>query len=352
MSVLGLADSIAQQYLRRVRIKSEFISAVCPFHKEGTESHPSFWVNRQTGHWGCFTCEAHGGGLKWLLKDLGVGTAGFAERLKEAEKQASKTADLEKSRTRRKNKKSFAGEYTLPDALLGVFDFLPLDLVDAGFDKKILKEYDVGYDRRNNRITFPIRDLFGNLVGISGRATLIGDEPKYLVYNGKRVLDGKETMGELGEWYPEYSNESVRDNLWGMDKRYNALLNNESGEEYLIVVEGYKAALWLIQHRWINTVALMGSRMSPCQERIIRKLGVPVFVLLDNNLPGREGSRNICQRLAVSTFPVYEVRYDRDCESSTQPDDLDEEEITKALNSAIRVGGRSYARTRKKHSTV
>lgn len=346
----GLADSIAQEHLQRVKVKSDFISSACPFHKGGRESHPSFWINRSTGHWGCFTCGAHGGGLRWLLKELGVGSLGISAKLDEAEKNAKRFEEVEKSRARKKAKKAFSGDHILPDALLGVFDFLPVDLVEAGFSKEVLKQHDIGYDRRNDRITFPIRDLFGNLVGISGRATLIGDLPKYLVYNGRRVINGKEVPGELGEWYPDYTNDGIRDHLWRLDKCYSTLMDNHSGQEQLVVVEGYKAALWMVQHGWINTVALMGARLSPCQERIIRKLGVEVFVFLDNNRAGREGSSRICQRLAISTFPVYEVSYDRDCESSAQPDDLVEEELEKALNNAKRVGGKRHER--KQRTTV
>lgn len=340
----SLADEIAQQYLKRVRVKDEFISAACPFHKGGHESKPSFWVNRQIGNWGCFTCGEHGGGLKWLLKKLGVSTAHFDARLEEAEKEAKKTIEVDKARARRKARKPFAGEHLLPDALLGVFDFMPLDLVEAGFDKGVLQEHEIGYDRRNNRVTFPIRDLFGNLVGISGRATMIGEEPKYLIYSGRRVIDGKEVLGELGEWYPDYTNEGVRDHLWRLDRCYERLMKNEGGQEQLIIVEGYKAALWLVQNGWINTVALMGARISPNQERIVRSLGVETFVLLDNNEPGRKGSARVCQRLAASTFGVYEVSYPEDCDETAQPDDLIVIELEAALGNSQRVGGKSHVR--------
>lgn len=344
--MIGLADEIAQQHLKRVRIKNDFISAACPFHKEGREARPSFWVNRQIGNWGCFTCGEHGGGLKWLLKKLGVSSVRIEAQLDEAEKEVKRTLEVEKARARRKSRKAFAGEHVLPDALLGVFDFMPLDLVEAGFDKKVLQEHEIGYDRRNNRVTFPIRDLFGNLIGVSGRATMIGEEPKYLVYSGRRVIEGREVLGEFGEWYPEYTNEGIRDHLWRMDKCYERLMKNEGGQEQLIIVEGYKAALWLVQQGWINTVALMGARMSPSQERIVRSLGVETFVFLDNNRPGREGSTRVCQMLAVSTFPVYEVSYPADCEDTAQPDDLIVTELEAALNHSRRVGGKYHGGNR------
>lgn len=338
--MIGLADQIAEEYLKRVKIKSDFISAVCPFHKGGQEANPSFWINRHVGNWGCFTCEAGGSSLKWFLRELGVRSSTIEAQLEEAEKHAEKFKQLEKVRRKKKARKDFKGDFILPDALLGVYDWLPLDLIEDGFNKELLQEHEVGFDRKNNRITWPIRDLYGNLIGISGRATLIGEEPKYRMYSGKRVIEGKEVLGELGEWYPTYSNEGVRDHLWRLDKCWKRLMDNEDGDEQLIIVEGFKAALWMVQHGWLNTVALMGARMSSAQEKIVRKLGVPTFVLLDNNRPGRKGSKKVCQTLAVSTFEVFEVSYPGHLDDDVQPDDLTETELEEALGNSRRIGGR------------
>ena len=344
--MLGVADQIAEEYLNRVRVKSGFISAACPFHKGGQERHPSFWINRETGAWGCFACDAHGSSLKYLLKELGESSKKIEAEIEEAEKGAAKTTKLLKAKKRKKARAEFRGEYTLPEALLGVFDFAPTALIESGFTEEILMQHDVGFDRRYNRITFPVRDLFGAIVGISGRATVPGDLPKYRFYNGKRRLDkGQVDNGELGEWYPGYSNESVRDHVWGLHEFYQELFERTDGQ--LILVEGFKARMWLVQLGWIHTGAIMGTQMSPTQERIIRRLGAEVFVFTDNNDPGRQAAHNWCQRLAVSSFPVYRVDYPEYCDETAQPDDLSEQEIEEVLSNSTRVGGR-YVQSRKR----
>ena len=331
---------VANEHLNRVRVKSEYLSAACPFHKGGQEAKPSFWINLLTGKWGCFTCETSGSSLKWFFIELGIRSASLDARLEYAEQFAEHDKEIHKAKTQKKQRADFRGESTLPEALLGVFDWLPEDLIDQGFTKETLKDHNVGYDQRTDRITFPIRDLHGDLIGISGRSTMIGANPKYMVYRGRTTdLDGKENLGELGEWYPDYSNEGVRDHLWGMDKCFNRIFMNESKIEELIVVEGFKARMWVDQHDWLGVVALMGAGMSPTQERIIRKLGVPTFVFLDNNEPGRRGSERVCQRLAVSTFPVYEISYPEHCDETAQPDDLNDQELEETLNNSRRVGG-------------
>jgi len=332
-----LVDQIAQQHLQRVRVKEDFVASACPFHKGGQESHASFWINRKTGYWGCFTCQEGGGGLKALLKKLGVKASAIDGKIEAAEQEAKKYVAVNRARERIRSRKEFKGESILPDALLGVFDWLPLDLVNAGFTKELLREHDIGFDRRLRRITFPVRDLYGNLIGISGRSTQQNDHPKYLFYNGRRTVAGKEYSGELGEWYPAYTNETVRDHLWRMEKCYERV--NRDNEGQLIIVEGFKAALSLVQRGWLNTVALMGARISPAQERIVRSLGCTVFVLLDNNYAGKIGAKRVCQRLAVSTFPVYRCTYPAYCDEDVQPDDLDDQELESVLSNAKRVGG-------------
>jgi len=340
--VQDLVDEIAIAHLSRVNIKEDFVAAACPFHKGGQESHPSFWINRQNGSWGCFACSEGNSDLRLLLKALGISGVAIDDALEDAERQAKKTAKLRRLREEKRARREFKGVHILPDSLLGVYDWLPLSLVEEGFSEEVLRAHDIGFDRQLERITFPIRDLFGNLIGISGRATAIGDEPKYLVYGGRRTVNGEEVMGELGYWFKSYSNDGIRDHLWRMEKTYKALYEAEAGQ--LIIVEGYKAALWMVQHGWTQTVALMGARMSPQQERIIRSLGCEVFVLLDNNKAGRSGSWKVCQSLAVSSFPVYRCSYPAYCDSGTQPDDLNEEELDKALCTAQRIGGRRHVR--------
>lgn len=339
--MLGVADEIAQRYLNRVRVKDSHISAACPFHKGGQERHPSFWVDRQSGKWGCFTCNESGSSLKYLLKKLEVSNRLVEQEIEEAEKEAVKTAAVARAKKKQKDKADFKGLHVLPEGLLGVYDFLPVSLVRKGFSEKTLEDHSIGFDKRNQRITFPIRDLYGNLVGVSGRATQPDHHPKYKVYEGRKRYGKNESTGELGEWFPGYSNEGVRDHLWRGDLVYQDLFDGKWDQ--VIIVEGFKAAMWMVQNGWYHTVAVMGTMMTKTQARIIKRLGAECFVLADNNEPGRKASHFWCQTLAVSSFPVYEVSYPDYCGDHAQPDDLTEEELNNALHSAKRVGGIPYA---------
>lgn len=339
----GVVDQIAQDHLEGVRIKAHFVSASCPFH--GTDRHPSFWLERSSGRWGCFSCGAGGSGIEWLLKDLGVRKPGIEHILTEAKKDRKKTAAIAKLQKAKKARADFAGTHILPENILGLWNQCPVELLDAGFEMEVLQRHSIGYDDKRMRITFPIRDIKGSLIGISGRS--VNDSwPKYKVYQGPHDAiddDGKTVrrLGELGEWFPTYTSTDIRNHLYRGNFVYQKCYDGDSDGDYLIVVEGYKACLWLVQMGFENTVALMGARMSQTQERLIRRMGVPTYVLLDNNEAGHDGADSACRRLGNCTFPVYRCWYSEGYGEETQPDDLsDEDEIQAVLESATRAAGK------------
>jgi hypothetical protein len=43
-----------------LRGSGRWLSAKCPFHKNGQEANPSFAIDTQRGFWMCHTCQAHG----------------------------------------------------------------------------------------------------------------------------------------------------------------------------------------------------------------------------------------------------------------------------------------------------
>lgn len=333
-----VVDEIAREHLRLVKVKEGFVAAACPFHKGGQERRPSFWINRLNGEWGCFACAEHGSNLKSLMQALGFKSRKLEVVIEEAVRDAKQNRNIEKARRRKKAKAEFRGVHVLPDALLGVYDWTPVKLIEEGFDEEILIAHDIGFDRERERITFPIRDLYGNLIGISGRTVKLDGYPKYKVYEGVTEKDGIKASGELGEWFPDYTNEGIRDHLWRANFVFKDIYEDRSKQ--LIVVEGYKAAMWLVQQGWFNVVALMGSRMSYAQQRLVCRMGTETWIFLDNNEAGISGTETIQDRLGSTTFPVYLCQYPSDYDEDCQPSDLGGDEIESILSGAVRARGR------------
>lgn len=335
----GVIRQLAGEHLKGSRDGGEFIYAECPFHD--TKSGTPFYINTTKGTYGCFTCGARGPNLQAFLKQMGLKTgAAIRGVLEIAEEEARKKAPIERAKRKKLARKAFRGTSVLPASdLLPIFDNEPLDLVEEGFDPGILAEHHIGYDRDRKKITFPVFDIEGSLIGLSGRREDTAIGPKYKFYDGWHINgDGVRVPGELGNWFPTYSSDNIRDHLWRGQIVYPKVFSGQWTQ--IILVEGFKAALWLVQNGYLNTMAIMGSHMSFQQERIVRRLSAETFVFLDANSAGREGSEDICNRLGSATFPVYEVDYeavdvdDEDVREKLQPSDLNEEAIDEALRSA------------------
>jgi len=277
------------------------IMARCPFHED---SSPSFAINTENGLWICHGCGLKGG-LANFLRFAGVSRSlidSMIDPLRE-DLELHKERVQREERYRFKVGNPFQSEVILPEAILGTFDYKPRALVAKDFDPKLLRQMEIGYDRTNDRIMYPIRDLYGNLVGVSGR-TVIGAEPRYKVYRGGRRVDGHFRTGDFGEFFddqfPGYEIKS-RNFLWNAHAVYPVALHSQIAESLdLIIVEGFKACLWVIQHGWPNTVALMGSSMTKSQADVVKRLTDTVTLFLDNDKAGRMATYRIGRWLSRS----------------------------------------------------
>lgn len=287
----------------------------CPIHGEVQgKSKASFSFNALTGQWNCFA-GCGGGGLPALLKRLGKSDH-FIDRSMERLRDSLQPIQLKRVSTTSGG--LFLADYPLPEKLLGMFDYVPLDLIDAGFDEEVLRNNDVGFDPALQRITYAIRDLRGTLAGIVGKPVGENTGGKYRVYERELV--------EMGFRNYHFSNRRF---LWGWDQVYPSIYFGR-GEEPVFITEGYKARLWLVQHGYHNTVALMGTGLGVEQQAFLERLGTRLILCLDHDKWGRLATRKIGYKLrgldvGVMRYPAVEE------DEKLQPDDLDEEQLREAL---------------------
>ena len=326
-----IADLVAP-YLDRVKGGQRNLNARCPFHDDHS---PSFSINVQTGAWICGGCKLKGG-LTTFFQLLGLKRHQIDNMIEPVRYLLDQQRDRDRRRfhSRFQRGDPFKGEMTLREAVLGMYDFAPLDLLSKGFDKTVLRALDVGYDRRLDRIVYPIRDLYGNLVGVSGRS-VIGEKPRYKVYRGGFLdQEGTKHAGDFGpefdELYPGYKI-NPKNYLWNAHQVYPAIMSSAE-EEPIYIVEGYKAAIWMIQNGFTNTVATMGSSMSRVQYDIIARLGGVKVLFYDNDPAGIDGMLRVGQWLSkigpvecVVLFPW-----------AKQPDDLNRNGLDEVVNNRVR----------------
>jgi DNA primase len=321
---MALSDMIlesARKHLRFIKTSGNYnIGGPCPFHKSGQEKTPSFYINLNNGLYYCHACGEKGT---------------FAQFLKAMGEQSEKVdLILQLSREARikppPKATSLRGTHFLKESLLGVFDYCPIKLVDDGFDEVLLQKMDIGFDKEYERITFPIRDIYGDLVGVSGR-TVTGAFPRYKVYKKEDLVRFASDDPIEKSKYDQYE---IKNHcfLWNMHNVYPKLFYTDL--DTVILVEGYKACLWMLQQGFENTVALQGSRMSALQEAALAKHDGWVILFLDNNKAGKEGTADTGDRLIARGLRVLVCNYPDEYEDNAQPDNLTQSEIQQVLDQA------------------
>ena len=105
-------------------------------------------------------------------------------------------------------------------------------------------------------------------------------------------------------------------------------------DDTLIITEGFKACLWMIQAGFWNTVALMGSSISRKQLTLIRRLDVRIVLFLDLDTAGKEGTAKIGCQLYKNNPGVFVAKYPSGYGSGLQPDGLNLQQLITAISEA------------------
>lgn len=125
--------------------------------------------------------------------------------------------------------------------------------IDEGIDWKTQKEFGVGFDLETGRVIFPVRNRFGELIGVKGR-TVVGDEAKYL--------------------YLYECNKSIE--LFNLDK---ALPYIDDKKE-VIVFEGAKSVMKAWSYGYKNCVSIEGDSITDEQIQLLKELGIEINIVL------------------------------------------------------------------------
>lgn len=308
---------LAKQHLKKVKTTGNTdVMAICPFHRkeDGSEERgASFSMNIYSGLWFCHSCKARGN-LYAFLRDIGLSRADIQFRYKELIDLTAQYAPPPPNPL----DPIEATKEPLDESFLGLFDYCPQLLLDEGFPEDLLRRFDVGFDETHMRITFPLRDASGKLVGISGRS-VDGKHPRYKVYDWEYKDFG------LAERKTE-----KRALMWNL---HNVLIQlnfeKDPGSRFVVVTEGFKSVMRVAQGGIGNVVGLLGSYLSDEQLWMLGRLGCPILMMLDNNDAGRRGQVDAVQRLTSSSPYIHIIHYDAD-----QPSDLQPEQILPALLAA------------------
>jgi DNA primase len=140
-----------------------------------------------------------------------------------------------------------------------------------GIDREVLEEAGLlsarGGERFSGRITFPISDRRGRIVGFGARA--LGDEhPKYLNSPETKIFN-------------------KRDLLYGFPQVAEAIRK----ERAALIVEGYTDVLMLYQSGIKNAVATLGTATTPAHLRMLSGYADRIYLLFDPDEAGERATQ-------------------------------------------------------------
>jgi DNA primase len=282
-------------------------TGLCPFHEERT---PSFSVNADEKLFYCFGCQAKGDAIGFVEQSEGLDFVDAVEQLADRygvqlERESDDPQAQEKQRHRQRllalleRAANFYATYLWDAAeAAAARDYL----AGRGFAEEILREFKIGYspsawdrmltgaqrngfrpheledaglvqrgrqgghyDRFRGRIMFPLADRRGRVLGFGARSMGEGRGPKYL------------NTAETAVYHK-------RRQLFGIDlARPHAA---KSGR--IVVVEGYTDVLALHQAGIRDSVAIMGTALTPEQLDGLHKDAGRVILALDADRSGQE----------------------------------------------------------------
>jgi DNA primase len=279
----------------------------CPFHDERT---PSFKVNPRDKLYYCFGCEASGDVFRFVEEKEGLAFPEAVESLAErygVEIERENEDPQAEEKRRRKARLWELLERTAKYYERYLWEAPKAEkarayLAGRGLSEDVLRRFGVGmapsawdqvltgsqragfkidelqaagliqkgrqgghYDRFRKRITFPIRDQRGRVLGFGARALSADSKPKYL-------------NSPEGELYRKSHT------LYGIDRARGPIAKARRA----IVVEGYTDVLALQQAGVEDAVAIMGTAITPEQLSMLAGLTESVVLALDADQAGAD----------------------------------------------------------------
>lgn len=283
--------------LRRIRPQPPNVWACCPYHEENT---PSFRMH-EDGYFYCFGCKTGGSIFKFLYDQVGLNFKNAAKWLAKFKIEFDPGAI--KQLTEYDKAHAPPDEGILRDSILGQYAYCPQYMLDRGFRREVLRDFEIGYNFQKQCVTIPLRDVEGRLVGVSERATDPDARHRYI--------------------HPSVYSQHLY------------LLNRYKREEALPVFEGQLKSLWAWQQHGTPSISPMSSTITHDQARVISTLDPWLILFFDGDEAGVKGTL-----VAVKTLAEQGLRRKIRIawpypECKDQPDELTRDEYLDMLDNPV-----------------
>ena len=286
-------DDVVGEYVQLKSAGGGQKKGLCPFHDEKS---PSFHVTPSKGYFHCFGCQTGGDVIAFLMK---IDHLTFTETIERLADRIGYTLRYEESGSAPSGPSVNRSRLVAANAMAATFFQEQLNtspeaahgrdlLTKRGFDKNACQTFGVGYapdswdsltkhlraagytieelelaglskmgergpiDKFRNRLTWPIRDISGDVVGFGARKLASDEEDQ-----GPKYLNTSET--------PIYKKSQV---LYGLDMAKKEIAKKRQ----VVIVEGYTDVMAAHLAGITTAVATCGTAFGAEHIRIIRRL--------------------------------------------------------------------------------
>ena len=289
-NVVDIADVVGS-YIPLKKSGANFV-CVCPFHND---KHPSMSVSPSKGIYHCFSCKAGGDAIKFVMEYEKLGYVEAIEKLAsiynisleytssknelKTDKKILENLNLHYKTLLYKNPEAinYLKSRSITDAIIEKWELgwaaasqntlnllqneniEPKEALEVGAIKQNESGY---YASFINRITFPIYNHLGRLVGFGGRT--ISDNPaKYINSPQSQIFDKSKIF-------------------YGYDKAKSEIYRSQS----MVICEGYMDCIMLHAAGVSNAVAVLGTALTQKHIPLIKRGDIKVTLSFDSDDAG------------------------------------------------------------------
>lgn len=312
---------IISGYLQ-VSSKGKNYVALCPFHNDHS---PSLIISPEKQIFNCFTCRTGGNVFSFVMKYENVS---FAEAVSIV---AKKVGFNLKNDVFVKSENKYSKDYEIYEYAMKYYlnNINTTDgskardyLLKRGINETIIKEFKLGYSGSSKDTFYKLATNKGWDIETLNKLGLINkvNENVYDTFINRVVIPIENSKGEVvgftGRIFNGEDNTAKYLNTKETEifKKSNLLFNYHNAKNYIrdrksvIVVEGNMDAIKMSAKGFKNVVALMGVALSNEQIDILKRLKVPVILMLDNDNAGEEATIKNGESLINSGVDTKVVR--------------------------------------------
>lgn len=259
---------LASEYTELKKAGRYIWTGKCP-NPNHDDSTASFTINSKTNSWCCFGCHCDRKGINnnygsdciAFIQWINQGKLTWVQSLEYLAKRINLPLPKDKNiKIYYRNKK--LNEKYVRDLDTNVKQYC----FKRGLDSYDIAKFELGYDIIENRLTFPLYDMYNNIVGFNKRRIDNVKDRKYIHSSNNTV----------------FNKSSYLYNINSIDKTL----------KYVFITEGVMDVILATKYGLNNVVCTLGCSFSEHHYEIINKLGLIPVLLYDNDEKGQKSIRS------------------------------------------------------------